>query len=164
MDSIGLLLQYLLLVAALAFVLFLAYKLLKHKNAVKKPAPTYPYRLMLAIKRRQASISLFLNMNPDEQQAHISQLEAQWQALNARLGERGSFVNGYITTEYGLASGSDQDWSIFAFYDLKDYNAFRECVNALNDPAFINLRNHCDIRLLAGKSVSSLEGMVKRLF
>ncbi|NOY61354.1 MAG: hypothetical protein GXO75_20770 [Calditrichaeota bacterium] len=122
------------------------------------------FRMLVAIKRRQAGISRFIQMDVNEQAAHIKELEREWQALNNRFMSFGIFAKGFTTSGSGLPSGGEEDWAILGIYDLPDHDAFLNCKDVMDDDQFTPLRNHCDIRLISGERMESMENQIRRLF
>ncbi len=146
----------------IAIIVVLAYLLYKWK--IGSRVARGDIRMLVAIKRRQAGISRFIQMDVAEQAAHIREMEREWQALNNRFASFGFFAEGFITPGAGLPSGGEEDWTILAIYDLSDHNAFLNCKDILEDDQFTLLRNHCDIRLIAGEIMESTENKIRRLF
>ena len=120
--------------------------------------------MLVAIKRRQAGISRFIQMDVSEQEAHIRELEREWQALNNRFMSFGVFAEGFTTPGSGLPSGGEEDWAILSIYDLPDHDAFLNCKDVMEDDQFTLLRNHCDIRLISGERIESMDNQMRKLF
>lgn len=146
----------------IAIIIILAYLLYKWKRGNQVVGGDV--RMLVAIKRRQAGISRFIQMDVAEQAAHIREMEREWQALNNRFLSFGLFAEGFSTTASGLPSGGEEDWSILCIYDLPDHNAFLNCKDIMEDDQFTPLRNHCDIRLIAGERIESAENQMRKLF
>ena len=131
----------------------------------KKKAPIIPhYRMLVAIKRRHASISRLLELNPDEQEETLIKLDDEWGLLNNSLSFWGHYIGGFIGPKTGLPSGFDEGWAILGIYELENFDAFQKCNEILDGPQFLHLRNHCDVRLLLGKNLSDLQGVLRQLF
>lgn len=146
----------------IAIIIVLGYLLYKWKKGSQ--ARGGDIRMLVAIKRRQAGISRFIQMDVAEQTAHIREMEREWQALNNRFMSFGLFAEGVTTSSAGLPSGGEEDWSILGIYDLPDHDAFLNCKDVMEDDQFTPLRNHCDIRLISGERIKSMENQIKRLF
>ena len=152
----------LILLPVVGFFVYLGFLHYRHRF-IQPPRPLL-HRMLVAVRRRQAGMVRFLNMNPEEQASHLQALEMQWQALNVKWQEMGIFHHGFDSAERGLPSTGDDDWKLFAFYDLPDFAAYGNCVAALEAPQFLLLRNHCEIRFIFGKTLASMNQSISRLF
>lgn len=148
-----------IIVASIIILSYLLYKWQKGKQNTRGD-----FRMLVAIRRRQAGISRFIQMDVSEQSAHIRELEREWQALNNRFMSFGVFAEGFTTSGTGLPSGGEEDWSILGVYDLPDHDAFLNCKDVMDDDQFTPLRNHCDIRLISGERMESMENQIRKLF
>jgi hypothetical protein len=120
--------------------------------------------MLLAIKRRQASINRLLELNPDEQEETLLKIDEEWGLLNTSFSYHAKYDGGFLGPKTGLQSGTDEGWAILGIYDLSNFDAFQKCNEILEDPQFQHLRNHCDIRLLLGKNLSDLQGVLRQLY
>ncbi len=152
----------LILLPVVGYFVYLGILHYRHRF-MRKPRPLV-HRMLVAVRRRQAGTVRFLNMSPTEQASHLQELEAQWQALNARWQQVGQFRHGFDSAERGLPSSGDDDWKLFAFYDLPDFAAYGNCIAALESPQFLLLRNYCEIRFIFGNTLTSMNQSISRLF
>ena len=130
----------------------------------KKEAIIPRYRMLVAIRRRQAGISRFIELNYSDQEHHLNILDSEWVKLNTRFSQVGDYAGGFISSKSGLPSGSEDEWTTFGLYDLPDYDAYQVCRESLDENQFQNLRNHIDIRLIFGRNLMDLQGVVRQLF
>ena len=152
----------LILLPVVGFFVYLGFLHYRHRF-IQPPRPLL-HRMLVAVRRRQAGLGRFLGMPPADQTSHLQALDAQWQAINSTWQGIGQFNHSFATAERGLPALGDEEWKLFAFYDLPDFSAFGQCIAALEAPQYLLLRNHCEIRFIFGNALASMNQSISRLF
>lgn len=155
-------LQILVVAVLTSVVFYLVYTVLIRRR--KSGNISYQYRVLIALKRRQAGNSRFLAMTHDDQEDLLQKLELQWSELHTKWLSLGSFRGYFSAIDRGLASGSEDEWMIMGHFDLKTYAAYRSFLDTLEREEFRLLRNFYDIRLLLGKLYSNKPVKITGLF
>jgi hypothetical protein len=123
--------------------------------------PDAPYRLLVAVKRRQAGVMRFLELDSQMRNELLAVLDDQLRELDEVIRKHARFIGGYKAT--GI-SRENERWPLLAFYDLNSYDKYRECVSVLDADKFTDLRNYCDIDMVLGDRKDRFEGDIKELF
>jgi hypothetical protein len=151
-----------------AFVAAFAYynrpALKKAWKGIRKVKPAHNHRMLVAIRRRSASLSRFLELSAQEQTALLKQFDAQWQDLVTRWQGVAPFAGSFTRSDQGLALQNEEEWAIIAFFDIPNYDAMMKCQTSLNESAFLGLRSFYDIRLIFGKKQIGKPGPISVLF
>lgn len=156
--------RFFLTLLAIVFLLsVIIYYYYKKWRQSRQPVPPR-HRMLIAVRRREASVSRFLQLEEDEQEQMLNHLDDLWGELNELFSQMGNYVGGFTGPKAGLASGGDEGWTILAMYDLPNLTAFERCTEILESPRFKTLRSHCDIRQVLGRNPADPDGLLRQLY
>ncbi len=128
-----------------------------------KITPEYPYRMLVAVRRRLSGMERYHALDAKQQADYQKKLSQQWQELNKDWQEYGVYSSGFSSMNQALSSGNENDWLIFMLYDIPDYGVFQKCLSLVDAGDFSLLKNHCDIRLILSEKTDVPETGIRSL-
>ncbi len=141
---------------------------IKLRNLIKKPKPEPPpppdTRMFVAIRRHPAGRLSLSSIAEEEYEAHKNKIKGQMQQLLDGWATLTEFKWGFHGSEYGLPSSNEENWLLFASFQVADHDTFRACLAYLGQEQFLALRNQFDIRLLYGEKMEDPKDHLDELF
>ncbi len=146
----------------LGFMIFVAWNVLRKR---KRAAVRAEAKLMLvAVRRRHSGLSRVMELPADGEVQLLKSLENQWRIVNSRWLAYSRPQQCFISDANGLPAPGDEDWRMLHFYEIDDYDQFRDCVKILESEAYALLRHHLEIRMLCGEAIQDITGKLQRIF
>jgi len=158
---------YIILVGLIIGLITAAVKFFQ-KNRIVWPWKTIlqesQFRVLIGLRRRSAGVGQIVGMSEEAHAELRKTVATQWQNLCQQWSQYGTFKGGFRQLEQGLPAGGDEDWFLIAYLDIPDYKAFRDCVFVIDDRAFRDLRNFCEVRLILGDIVDPDGSDIREFF
>lgn len=134
------------------------------KKSRPEPAPPPMTRMFVAIRRQPGRRPALNTTDEEEYEANKEKIRGQWRMLLDGWATLVKFTQGFHGSEYGLPSNNNENWILFASYEIASHDTFRDCLAFLGQEQFFVLRNQFDIHLLYGEKMDDLADHLDELF
>ena len=135
-----------------------------YKKPKEEEPPPPITRMFVAIRRQSARRLAMRYADEEEYEANREKIREQLKLLLEGWSSLTNFMHGFHGSEYGLPSNSEENWILFASYEIANHDTFRDCLAFLGQEHFFALRNQFDIHLLYGEKMDDLQDHVDELF
>jgi len=134
------------------------------KKPRQEPPPPPITRMFVAIRRQSARRLAVDAADEEVYEANKEKIKRQLHVLLAGWAGMTKFTHGFHGSEYGLPSNSDENWILFASFEVANHDTFRDCLAFLGQENFFALRHQYDIRLLYGEKMDDMQDHLDELF
>jgi len=131
----------------------------------KQPPPKpVPFRILVAIRRRDVGRARFMQIPAEGQKEVVENTRNAFADLHKEWSNHVKYMHGFDGSDVGLVSNTENEWLHFALYNAEGYEAYRECQRILDSEKYLTLKNEFDIRLLFGDQMKSPASRLHELF